>query len=141
MTALTDYKIQTRVTLRYNDLDGLNHVNNANYLTFLESGRVDLLYDKVKKKWIEPPGTGFVLKAIKVVYDKAIEFPEYGFEVVVATRVTKIGNSSVTLEQAIFSLSDACATSESTIVLARGSESVPIPDELRKLLQERGCLP
>ena len=37
------YKLVSEVPVRFSDTDGLGHVNNANYLSFLEVARVDYL--------------------------------------------------------------------------------------------------
>ena len=38
------YALVSEVPVRFSDTDGLGHVNNANYLSFLEVARVDYLH-------------------------------------------------------------------------------------------------
>ncbi len=44
-----DFPVVTTDKLRYCDTDRQGHVNNAVFLTFLETGRVELLYNPVRR--------------------------------------------------------------------------------------------
>ena len=48
------YRHTTPIQIRFADLDALNHVNNANYLTYIELARIHYLHDVVKAKLLEP---------------------------------------------------------------------------------------
>ena len=75
------------IQLRIGDLDSLNHVNNANYLTFFEIGRVDFLIKLIKI--FDPKDVNFVVKHAEIEFKKPIHFTD---KPVVQTWISKIGN-------------------------------------------------
>lgn len=97
--------------LRYADTDRQGHVNNAAFSTFLETGRVELLYDPEHP--LARDGAEFVIVSLKIDLEGEISWPG---RVDVGTRVARIGTSSITLEQALFQDDRRVATAESVIV-------------------------
>ncbi|UCF22768.1 MAG: acyl-CoA thioesterase, partial [Ralstonia sp.] len=57
--SLDDFPMQTADKLRYGDTDRQGHVNNAVFATFLESGRVELIYNADDP--LAAPGAQFVI--------------------------------------------------------------------------------
>lgn len=116
--------------LRFGDTDQQGHINNAVFATLFESGRVAFLYDRARG--LPPQGTQFVIAQLTIRFMGEMTFPG---EVLVASGISRIGKSSVTLAQALF-LDGACtATAESVIVLtdAEARRSTPLPEEARAL--------
>lgn len=123
------YHLWKSVPLRFSDADKLGHVNNAVFATLFEAGRLDFLYRD--SRWLERPGTTFVLKTLAIDFAREMHFPA---TVDIGTKVVRIGKSSVGMQQAAF-IGDVCyATSDSTIVLLDDAtrKSTPIDDETRK---------
>lgn len=84
--------------LRWRDLDAFNHVNNSNFLTYLEEARI---------RWFESMGEEWVtdefaplLVAVQLNYRMPIPYPA---DVVVELYVDKVGTSSITIGHAIAS--------------------------------------
>ena len=121
------------VTLRYADTDRQGHVNNAVFATFLESGRVSILY--ALDSPAAPPGASFVIARLALDFLAELHWPG---EVVVGTTILKLGQSSVTIGQGIFFGDQCVATAETVIVLIDEStrKSRPMPDETRQKLQQ-----
>ena len=101
-----------RVTLgvRWGDMDAFNHVNNAQYLRYLEEARV---------QWLAGiPGMSLtdriapVLVASNVNYRKPIEWPS---QIVVELFIEKLGNSSLTMGHRML------ASEDSTVLYSDGS--------------------
>lgn len=114
--------------LRFGDTDQQGHINNAVFATLFESGRVAFLYDA--DKGLPPAGTQFVIAQLTIRFLGEMTFPG---EVIVASGVSRIGSSSVTLGQALF-VGDACtATADSVIVLTdlENRRSTPLPAPVR----------
>lgn len=128
---LADFPFQTRDKLRYGDTDRQGHVNNAVFATLLETGRVELLLAPGVPR---EPGSAFVIARLVVDFRAELTWPG---EVQIGTRVTRIGRSSVTLEQAVFQDGRLAATGESILVLMDETtrRSRPLPDALRDFLQ------
>ena len=38
---IKNFKHKTKIIVRFSDLDAMQHVNNATYLTYLEEARID----------------------------------------------------------------------------------------------------
>ena len=81
--------------VRWNDLDAFGHVNNANYLTYVQESRADFTWWSRKRAGEKP------LLADMVVARAEVDFlePIYdgGFDLDVEIWVTKIGNASFDL--------------------------------------------
>jgi acyl-CoA thioester hydrolase len=108
--------------IRFADIDRQNHVNNAVFLTFFESGRVDLLYDP--KNGLMVPGTIYVLARVLIDYLGELHWPG---DVEVATRIAKVGTSSLTLDQALFVGETCFANGHTVLVLIDSATRRPRP--------------
>ena len=118
-------------------MDALAHVNNAKYFRYMESARVDFLQKYEHLMPMPRVGIGPILAYIDCQFILPLTFPD---EVVVGTRITEVGNSSIKLEQETFSVNQekTVATSKSVIVLidyATG-EKVRVPDVVREMVQK-----
>lgn len=108
---LAAYPLQSRDKIRYGDTDRQGHVNNAVFATFLETGRVEVIYNAGQP--LADAGCSFVLARLLINYRAEVTWPG---EVTIGSRIVGFGRSSVQLEQVIFQ-NDACmATAETTIV-------------------------
>lgn len=81
--------IITPIQTRWNDMDPFAHVNNANYVAYLEIGRVDYCVRRLGVS--ELYSVPFLLARIEIDLIRPIEF---GAGVEVMTCVSKIGNKS-----------------------------------------------
>lgn len=106
-----DFTSLTTDKLRYSDTDRQGHINNAVYSTFLETGRVDFLYQAGLP--LTDPGTMFALARITIDYRAEVTWPG---SVTIGTRLVHVGNSSLRVEQAVFKDGACVATGESVVV-------------------------
>lgn len=122
------YPHQITERLRFGDTDMQGHVNNAVFATLFESGRVAFLYDP--EHGLPPEGTQFVIAELTVRFERELMFPG---DVLVASGVSRIGNTSMTLGQALFAGDQCVATAHSVIVLTdlKTRKSTPLPDAAR----------
>lgn len=108
---LEDFPAQTYDKLRYGDTDRQGHVNNAVFSTFLETGRVEVLYHS--SNTISFVDTSFVIASIHLNFRKEVHWPG---KIDIGTGILRIGNSSIKFYQMLFQ-DDACvADAETTIV-------------------------
>lgn len=106
-----DFPAQTYDKLRYGDTDRQGHVNNAVFSTFLETGRVEVLYHS--SNTISFVDTSFVIASIHLNFRKEVHWPG---KIDIGTGILRIGNSSIKFYQMLFQ-DDACvADAETTIV-------------------------
>lgn len=108
--------------IRFRDLDRQNHVNNAVFMTFFESGRVDLLYDPAHDLVV--PGTTYVIARIAVDFRGEMRWPG---DVEIGTAIARLGTSSLDLEQALFMDGMCVASAISTLVLVDETMRRPFP--------------
>src|SRR6201994_3088515 len=85
---LADYKFRTTIQVRFSDLDYYGHVNNATYLTYFETARVDYWREVVKWDW---NNNGIILARSEVNYLKPIMRND---TIACYIRTTRIGNTS-----------------------------------------------
>ncbi|MCB8837633.1 thioesterase family protein [Aurantimonas sp. VKM B-3413] len=109
--ALADFPKRSTDKLRFSDTDRQGHVNNAVFATFLETGRVEILYDSGSP--IAAEAGEFVIARLGLEFRAEIRWPG---SVTIGTRVAAVGRSSVTLSQAIFQDGRCAALAETVIV-------------------------
>ena len=97
--------------LRYGDTDRQGHVNNAVFMTFLETGRVEVLHRPSSP--IYDDNAEFVLVNVNLNLQGEIRWPG---EVQIGTAVSKIGNTSITFFQQVFQNEICVASAESVVV-------------------------
>ncbi|MFC4527645.1 acyl-CoA thioesterase [Dyella halodurans] len=88
------------ISVRWRDLDAFNHVNNANYLTYLEEARLHWLQHV--PGWFDEQSMP-VLAASEINYRRPIEWPA---QLLVELACERLGNSSVTLAHRIIDADD-----------------------------------
>jgi acyl-CoA thioester hydrolase len=99
---------RTRVAIRWRDLDPLGHLNQAVYHELLEEGRGAVLS--------RGRSFPFVLAHVELDY-KAEVRKDHGF-VEVVTRVSRVGRTSVTLEERIEHADGTVAASGRAVLVA-----------------------
>ncbi|KPF43882.1 thioesterase family protein [Rhizobium sp. AAP43] len=108
---LEDFPGRAYDKLRYGDTDRQGHVNNAVFATFMETGRVELIY--AEDEPLLEPGFSFVLAKLDIDYLAEVLWPG---TVEIGTRVLKVGRSSATMEQAVFQNGICCALALTVVV-------------------------
>jgi acyl-CoA thioester hydrolase len=109
--SLDAFPLQTYDKLRYADTDRQGHVNNAVFATMLETGRAELLYAPGDVMF--DADCAFVIASLRLEFLGEIRWPG---RVEIGTRVTRIGNSSFTLDQGLFQDGRCVAIGEAVIV-------------------------
>ena len=125
---LGDFANVTRDKLRYGDTDRQGHVNNAVFATFLETGRVNMLFGGEVD--LAGPNGAFVLARLELDYRAEVNWPG---EVWFGTNLARLGRSSLRLEQAVFQNGECVASGVSIVVLTdiTTRRSKPFSDEAR----------
>ncbi|HKK77514.1 MAG TPA: thioesterase family protein [Saprospiraceae bacterium] len=108
---LQDFPLHSFDKLRYADTDRQGHVNNANFSTFLETGRVEFIYQADLPILSEQ--TSFVVAAMDISFLREVKWPG---RVEIGTALRRIGNSSISVYQQIFQYDQCVASAETVIV-------------------------
>ena len=128
---LADFPLHSFEKLRYADTDRQGHVNNAIFSTFLETGRVELLFNRDAP--LAPPGAAFVIARLELDFRGEITWPG---EIAIGTIVVSVGQSSFRLKQALFQDGLCVALAETVIVLTdeMTHRSRPLPSSTNERL-------
>lgn len=117
--------------VRFGDMDRQGHVNNAVFSTYLETGRVGIIYHETEGLLV--PGTTTVMARLEIDFLRELRWPG---TVEIGTAVAEIGRSSYTLLQAVFHERDWAAIGRATMVLidreTRRAKALP-PELLERL--------
>jgi acyl-CoA thioester hydrolase len=129
---LDDFPHRTTQTIRFGDMDGNNHVNNAVFSSFFEAARVSLFRDP--KRSLMPDGLIWTLAQITIDYLGEMHWPGTAD---IGIGVANLGRTSAVFEQAIFFEGTCTATARAVNVLVDvdARRPVPIPDVLREMYQ------
>ncbi|MEW4460894.1 thioesterase family protein [Roseibium algicola] len=129
--SLEAFVLRTGDKLRYGDTDRQGHVNNAVFATFLETGRVELLYNEA----LADQGAAFVIARLELDFLAEVNWPG---EVEIGTAVLDVGRSSFKLFQKVFQNGKPVAQAVTVIVQMSEStrKSQPLSERARERLQE-----
>lgn len=134
MEKYKNFKHATPVEVRFGDLDSLNHVNNANYLTYIETARIKYFKDLL--------GLGVGHGKFSVILAKAtVDFKLpilLDDRITVFTRCSRLGTKSFDLEYTILKVNE-----EKPVEMANGhtvlvaydyttGKTIELPDDWRK---------
>ena len=119
---LEDFPYRLRDNVRFADLDPNQHVNNAVYATYFETGRVTLVKDR--SFGLMPPGLGWMLVRIDIHFRAELRWPG---TIEMGLGVAKFGRTSVTFDQVVFSEGTCVASAQSVTVLFDESTRKPTP--------------
>ena len=119
---LEDFPYRLSDNVRFADLDPNQHVNNAVYATYFETGRVTLMKDR--SYGLMPDGVTWIMVRLDMHFRAELRWPgtiEMGLGLV------KFGRTSVTFDQVVFSEGKCVASAQSVSVLLDEATRKPTP--------------
>ena len=129
---LVNFPVVITWPVQWGDQDAFSHVNNTVYFRWFESGRIAYFERLGLSHTLSDTGLGPILASINCNFRRPIGYPD---TVHIGTRVTKVGNSSLTIALTVFSerLLTIAAEGDSVMVLFnyRAQKSIRVPDDLR----------
>ena len=129
MKTLNEFPLKTFDKIRYADTDRQGHVNNAHFATFLETGRVEVLYNDDLP--IRDHDASFVIANLNLSFVNELKWPG---QVDIGTAVMKVGTSSINIVQHLFQNDLCVATAETTIVQVKEGKSHPLSEKAKEAL-------
>jgi len=126
---LEDFPYRLTDNVRFADLDPNQHVNNAVYATYFETGRVTLMKDR--SFGLMPEGLAWIMVRLDIHFRAELKWPD-GIEM--GLGVSKFGRTSVTFDQVVFSEGRCVASSQSVSVLIDeiSRKPTPLTEEIKK---------
>jgi acyl-CoA thioester hydrolase len=125
------------ITVRFRDVDAMGHVNNAVFLTYMETARVEYVRHQIlRETQVRSFADTFGLILAKITCDFKSPI-YYGQQVEVGTRVADMHNSSFVIEQRIEADGQLAALAKVVVVHYdyQAGKSVRIPDDTRNRVQ------
>jgi acyl-CoA thioester hydrolase len=119
---LEDFPYRLSDNVRYADLDPNQHVNNAVYATYFETGRVTLMKDR--SFGLMPEGLTWIMVRLDIHFRAELRWPG---TIETGLGVAKLGRTSVTFDQVVFSEGACVASAQSVSVLIDEATRKPTP--------------
>ena len=121
------------IELRWRDLDAFNHVNNSNFMTYLEEARIRW-FDSLGEAWVTE-ATAPLLAAVQMNYRVPIPYPS---GVVVELFADRIGTTSVTIGHRIASEDGTVLHADGHVVMVwidrASGRPTPLPGAIRNVV-------
>jgi acyl-CoA thioester hydrolase len=119
---LEDFSYRLTDNVRFADLDPNQHVNNAVYATYFETGRVTLMKDR--SYGLMPPGLAWIMVRLDIHFRAELRWRG---TIEMGLGVSKFGKTSVTFDQVVFSQDRCVASAQSVTVLIEEARRKPTP--------------
>ncbi|KRR17769.1 thioesterase [Bradyrhizobium lablabi] len=119
---LEDFPYRLSDNVRFADLDPNQHVNNAVYATYFETGRVTLMKDR--SYGLMPEGLGWIMVRIDIHFRAELHWPG---KIELGLGVAKFGRTSVSFDQVVFSEGRCVASARAITVLIDEATRKPVP--------------
>jgi acyl-CoA thioester hydrolase len=119
---LDDFPYRLTDNVRFGDLDPNQHVNNAVYATYFETGRVTLMKDR--SHGLRPQGLAWIMARLDIHFRAELHWPG---TIELGLGVSRIGRTSVTFDQVVFSGHRCVASAQSVNVLIDETTRKPTP--------------
>jgi acyl-CoA thioester hydrolase len=132
MISMDGYHYVQRREVEFRDVDTAEHVNNAVYLTYLETARIGYLREAL--------GDGFlyqlslILAHVTVDFRSPARFPE---TLEIGSRVPRVGTKSFAMDHEVRGADGRLVVEASSVLVAYDYEadaSMPVPEEWRRRL-------
>lgn len=124
--------IRMPIELRWRDLDAFNHVNNSNFMTYLEEARIRW-FDTAGEPWVTDE-TAPLLAAVQMNYKLPIPYPS---KIVVELLADRLGTSSVTIGHRIVSDDGATLYADGQVVMVWIDRATGRPTALPESVRAR----
>lgn len=126
----------TQIQTRFSDIDAMGHVNNAMYLNYFESARMDFFREVLGEDW-DWQKQGILLARNEIDYLQPVFIDE---RIKVELFCSHIGTKSFTLDYIVSdNKSDEVKTKGRSILVCFNNEekeSIEIPEKIRIVLEK-----
>ena len=117
---------------RWRDLDAFNHVNNSNFLTYLQEARIQW-FASIGREWLSDTMMP-LLAAVQLNYRAPIPYPS---KIAISLFAERVGYTSVTVGNRIVSTDGQTLYSDGNVVLVwidpKSGRPIPLPEGVREM--------
>ncbi len=137
----SDYAHFIAIKVKWGEMDSLGHVNNTVFYRYSEDGRIDYIHG-IADGGDTQTSDGPILADLRCSFRQQLRFPA---DVEIGTRVSRMGRSSIDLEQCLFyaDTDDVIAVYETVIVwFDFGAQtSMSVPETVRERIRDLENVP
>lgn len=130
------FRASLPIQIRFNDIDALGHINNNIYLSYFDLGKITY-FENLKASYVSWTDGIIVIARVEMDFLAPVFYKE---QIVVETKVTKVGNKSAVFYQQIRnSLTDEIKCTCTSVVVAYNPSTrsaMPIPEIWRDGMSE-----
>jgi len=122
---------ETKIQIRFKDLDKQGHVNNANHLTYAETARV-AYFREVLGKDVDWNSTGLLLARTEIDYLQPIFLED---DLKILSSVTKLGTKSFDMENILIGSQEVIFAKVKSVFVCYDYQvrnSIAIPEDWRE---------
>lgn len=127
----------TEISVRFVDIDAFGHVNNSNYLTYIEHARMYFFDDVIGK--VDWANDGFILARTELNFILPIKLHD---KISVETQCSRIGNKSFDLSYKIYKTENGKKTEVANALTVqvgynyKNGATIPISEEWKNKLEK-----
>lgn len=133
----SDYAHYVAIKVKWGEMDSLGHVNNTVFYRYSEDGRIDYIHG-IADGGDTQTSDGPLLADLRCSFRQQLRFPA---DVEIGTRVSRMGRSSIDLEQCLFfaDSEEVIAVYQTVIVwFDFGAQtSMRVPETVRERIRDR----
>ena len=128
----SDFIYFKKIESRWGDMDGLRHINNAKYLTYFETARLEYLSTLGidMNRWNSKESV--ILASMKIDYHQQSSYPNI-YEI--GCRISRIGNKSFDIFNALFESTNTAPIVTGTFTIVcfnyHSQETITVPDSIK----------
>jgi acyl-CoA thioester hydrolase len=130
------FKSSIPIQIRFNDIDALGHINNNVYLSYFDLGKTNY-FENLKASYVSWIEGMIVVARIEMDFIAPVFYKE---DIVVESKITKIGNKSAVFLQQIRNIAtDEVKCRCSSVVVAynpKTMSAMPIPEIWRNAMSD-----
>lgn len=134
--ALADFRLVVAWPVQWGDQDAYGHLNNTIYFRYFETARIKYLERIGVADLFERERIGPILASIRCDFRRQVKYPD---TMLIGTRATRIGRSSIGIEHRMVSEQNGqlVAEGDSTLVVFdyNTQSSHPVPAEVRAAIE------
>jgi acyl-CoA thioester hydrolase len=139
----SDYAHLTPIQVKWGEMDSLGHVNNTVFFRYSEDGRIDYIHRVTAEgDGASQSNGGPILADLQCSFLLQLRFPA---DIEIGTRASRLGRSSLNLEQCLFRVGseEAIAVFKNVIVwFDFGAQtSMRIPETIREQIRRLEHIP
>ena len=134
---LADFRVEIDQPVAWGDMDAFGHVNNVVYFRYFENARVEYFRRIGWWEYLAETGIGPIVGSTQARFRRPVKYPD---TLRAGAKVVSWGTDRFTIRHVLVSKTTGEMVTEGDAVVVaidyRANTKVPVPDELRRRIEE-----